>query len=341
MNNLMNLNESEVKFEQKNLKIRENMDSNIALYTRYLNSCLLKSEDTFNTTYKTYYDNMKLFLNYLNLYEVHININYTNIMSEEFQEDFTEIWERYCEYCIKKGNNRFTLRNKRVAVSTFFNWCVKRKKIMVNPFNYVDEIKVTEKDKVRESYFLTPQQIWQIKYVMKNTPKKYDLQDRLLFNIFIDSGCRISEIQSLKISQLDLNEMVFNDVRHKEGYIEPVIFFEETRDLIKEWLDYREENNIIHEYLFITNYNRSINRMSKEAIRGRVKKMGKIVDIPNFYPHSIRKTILNITGKQSQNVATALGHHKNVTVTIQHYMEKQKLKEIRTSLERIREISGL
>ena len=81
--------------------------------------------------------------------------------------------------------------------------------------------------------------------------------------------------------------------------------------------------------------------MSKETIRARIRKMGQIVGIKDFYPHSIRKTILNIAGKQSQSVAMALGHHKTVDVTIKHYMKKQQLKEIRSSLQQIREFSGI
>ena len=71
---------------------------------------------------------------------------------------------------------------------------------------------------------------------MKKDIKHFDIQDRLLFNLFLDSGARISEIYNLKLQQLDLGEMLFNNVRHKEGYIEPVIFFDDTKLLIKQWL---------------------------------------------------------------------------------------------------------
>ena len=117
--------------------------------------------------------------------------------------------------------------------------------------------------------------------------------------------------------------MLFNNVRHKEGYIEPVIFFEETKFLIKEWLQERTKKGINSEYLFITTYNKKVNQMSKETIRARIRAIGKIVGIEDFYPHSIRKSILNITGQQSETVAAALGHHKNTDVTREHYMKKR------------------
>lgn len=71
----------------------------------------------------------------------------------------------------------------------------------------------------------------------------------------------------------------------------------------------------------------------------QIKKI--LTDIDNFYPHSIRKSILNITGQQNENVAAALGHHKNIDVTREHYMKKKKLTEMRNTLLQIRTLAGL
>ena len=138
-----------------------------------------------------------------------------------------------------------------------------------------------------------------------------------------------------------MEEMVFNGVRHKEGYIEPVIFFQETKEILKTWKELRAKKCINNEYIFITQYNKTINHMSKETIRSRIRKIGKIVGIEDFYPHSIRKSILNITGQQSETVAAALGHHKSTTVTREHYMKKKKLTEMRNTLLQIRNLAGL
>lgn len=310
-------------------------EKNIEIYVRYLQSCIIKSQDTAGTTYKTYFDNMKLFFQYLKEHEGN-----RYILSSDTQKKFTDIWERYCSYCFSKGNSRVTVNKKRTACSTFFDWCLKRRLIKVNPFIYIEKLKITQADKRRNSYFLSASQIWEINYTMKRD-KKFDIQDLLLFNLFLDSGARISEIHGLKLEQLDIEEMVFNGVRHKEGYIEPVIFFEETKLLLKNWLNERQEKGVDNEYLFITNYNRKINHMSKETIRSRIRNMGKIVGIDDFYPHSIRKSILNITGQQSETVAAALGHHKNTNVTREHYMKKKKITEMRNTLLQIRNLAGL
>lgn len=310
-------------------------EKNIDIYVKYLQSCIIKSQDTVGTTYKTYFDNMKLFFRYLKEHEGN-----RYILSSDTQKNFTDIWERYCSYCFSKGNSRVTVNKKRTACSTFFDWCLKRRLIKINPFVYVEKLKITQSDKRRNSYFLTPQQIWEINFTMKNN-KKFDIQDKLIFNLFLDSGARISEIHGLKLEQLNLEEMLFTDVRLKEGYIESLIFFENTKFLIKEWLEDRKEKGVENEYLLITNYNKKINHMSKETIRSRVREIGKIVGINDFYPHSIRKSILNIAGQQSETVAAALGHHKNAAVTREHYMKKKKISEMRNTLTQIRNLSGL
>ena len=310
-------------------------EKNIEVYVKYLQSCIIKSQDTVATTYKTYFDNMKLFFRYLKEFEGN-----RYILSNDTQKNFTDIWERYCSYCFSNGNSRVTVNKKRTACSTFFDWCLKRRLIKVNPFIYVEKLKVTAGDKRRNSYFLTASQIWEINYTLKRD-KSFDIQDLLLFNLFLDSGARISEIYNLKWEQLDMEEMIFSNVRHKEGYIEPVIFFQETKDILKTWKELMAKKCIENEYIFITQYNKKINHMSKETIRSRIRKIGKIVGIEDFYPHSIRKSILNITGQQSETVAAALGHHKSTTVTREHYMKKKKLTEMRNTLLQIRNLAGL
>ena len=315
---------------------------NYDIYVRYIQSSILKSADTLNTTYKSYWDCMKLFFKYLYEYEGNPYILDINAIN-----NFTEIWERYSYYCLSNGNSKVTLNKKRTACSTFFDWCIKKKLLFINPFVYIDKLKITDADRRRNSYFLTPQQIWQIKYFLdygefvykeNNTKRKlrFDLQDRLIFNLFLDSASRISEVYGLTMQQLDLDNKCFVDVRLKEGYIEPVIFFEETQKIIEEWIKFRKDNNIESDYLLVTKYGNDYKHMNKETIRTRVKKIGLILGIPDFYPHSIRKTIINITGQQDEKLASEFGHHADTRVTRKHYMQKKNAEYLRKELENVR-----
>ena len=114
---------------------------------------------------------------------------------------------------------------------------------------------------------------------MQVESKKYDLQDRILWELFLDSACRISAIQNLKLEQLDLENGYFTDVKEKEGYIVNAFFFQKCKDLIKEWLEYRKNKEIKSEWFFITKYKNTYKQMTQGAIRGRIKKLGKILGI--------------------------------------------------------------
>lgn len=320
------------------ITLMENVNKkNWEAYKGYLTSKAIANKETVNTTYKTYFNNVKLFFQYLKLYE-----NNRYILSDDTQKIFIEIWERYVLLCISQGNNNQTIRNKRTAVSTFLDWCEKRDLIKLNPFRKIEQIKITESDKRRKSYFLNQKQIYEINFVMKYKEREFDIQDRLIFNLFLDSAVRISAGHSLKLSQLDLDNRCFRDVRHKEGYIKPVIFFEDTRDLLIQWIKERGKLGIDLDWLFITKYNGKYKQMSKETIRARVRKMGKIVGIDNYYPHSIRKTIINIiAGTGTVSDGAMLGYHKDTKVTSEHYIKEKEEKEVKMRLLELRKRAGL
>lgn len=310
---------------------------NWEIYYKYLTSKVIANKETTDTTYKTYFNNTKLFFRYLKKYE-----NNRYILSEDTINNFVEIWERYVMQCITKGNNNQTIRNKRTAISTFLDWAEKRDYIKLNPFRKIEHIKITQSDKRRQNYFLTQKQIYEIQFVMKYNSKKYDLQDRLIFNLFLDSAVRISAGHSLKLTQLDLDNRCFRGVRHKEGYIKPVLFFEETRELLIEWIKERDKLGIDLDWLFVTRYNGQYKQMSKETIRARVRKMGRIVGIENYYPHSIRKTIINIISSTGTvGDGAMLGYHKDTKVTTEHYIKEKEELEIKNRLLELRKRAGL
>jgi integrase/recombinase XerC len=244
------------------------------------------------------------------------------------------IMESYRNYCRGLGNSKRTLMNKTTAISTFYAWCVRRNKIKYHPFSEkLDRLRFTEKDKVRSSYFLTTEQILTVRLYMQVESKKYDLQDRILWELFLDSACRISAIQNLKMEQLDLENGYFKDVKEKEGYIVNAFFFQKCKDLIKEWLEYRENKEIKSEWLFITKYKNTYKQMTQGAIRGRIKKLGKILGIEDLYPHTLRKTAINlINNLAGLGLASSYANHSSSGVTSKHYIQKTSATEIRNTL---------
>ena len=284
-------------------------NKNWKIYKEYLNSCIARNEAVKNTTYRTYSNSMKQFIEYLKKYEKN-----KYLLSKDTLKSTVSILEKYIRHCREvKGNNARTINNKITAISSFYIWAVKRDLIATHPFrDKLDRLKVTDVENRRKSYYLSSKEIVEIQVKMKLS-EKYDLQDQIIFNLIIDTGCRISALHSIKISNLDLENGVIFGIVEKEQKIVEFAIFEETIELIKEWLKCRKNSA---EYLFVTKYRGIFKQMSKSTIRDRVRKIGKLVEIDNLYPHSLRKTSINLLAEVGGiDLASEFANHSGVDVT--------------------------
>lgn len=310
------------------------MNKNWKIYEEYLNSCIVRNESVKNTTYKTYANSMKQFIEYLKQYE-----NNCYLLNKKNAKNMVGILERYIRCCREKfNNNARTINNKITAISSFYIWAVKRDLVEVHPFrDKLDRLKVTDVEKRRKSYFLNSKEIMEIQVKMKLS-EKYDLQDQLIFNLIIDTACRISALQSIKLENIDLENGIITGIVEKEQKIVEFAIFEETIELIKEWLKCRK-NSV--EYLFVTKYRGIFKQMSKSTIRDRVRKIGKLVGIDNLYPHSLRKTSINLLAEVGGiDLASEFANHSGVDVTKKHYIKKTTAAERKSKLLKMRKKIG-
>lgn len=310
------------------------MNENWKIYKEYLNSCIARNEAVKNTTYRTYMNSMKLFIEYLKKYE-----GDRYLLSKDTLKSTVSILEKYIRHCREvKGNNARTINNKITAISSFYIWAVKRDLIAVHPFrDKLDRLKVTDVENRRKSYYLSSKEIVEIQVKMKLS-EKYDLQDQIIFNLIIDTGCRISALHSIKISNLDLENGIISGIVEKEHKIVEFAIFEETIELIKEWLRCRKSSA---EYLFVTKYRGIFKQMSKSTIRDRVRKIGKLVGIDNLYPHSLRKTSINLLAEVGGiDLASEFANHSGIDVTKKHYIKKKSARDRKEKLIQMRKKIG-
>lgn len=310
--------------------------NNLKKYDKYLKSNIIKNKEVEETTFKVYKNNFDQFLVYLS--EEWDNID---IYSEEFMEEAIDIMEGFMAFCQDTlGNNKKAINNKLAAISSFFHWSVKRKLIKYHPFDkQLDRMKGANDEHIINSYFLTLDEIKKIKEELNNDDSKYDIQDRILFNLSIDSANRVGAISKCTLSSMDLDNCVFTNIREKRGYRVEVIFEEETRDMIEEWLNYRKENldGLEVDSLFISKYGGEFRAMSKGTLQERIKNIGKIIGLEDFHAHCTRKTKANlvteITGDMS--LASELLHHKSLETTRQAYIKKRSLTETRNKIKEL------
>lgn len=156
--------------------------------------------------------------------------------------------------------------------------------------NQAQKIKGLPKEPVRtdeDSFFMTFDQIIRVK---EKLLEMGEIQLALLHMMMFDSGARRNEIAQIKKHNL-LNGNKTNIVVGKRGKTFPLVYLDDTKELIKLWLDKRGEDNI--ESLWIVGNGDKKREASYEMIYDWVLKIREILSEiegkqMNIFPHSYR-----------------------------------------------------
>jgi len=300
-------------------------------YEKYYQSCIIRNSDMKNTTYKVYKNYFYHFLCYLALF--HNNID---LYSKEFFDNAVDIMEGFISFCQETLKNHKKVINTKIsAVSTFYNWSLKRRLIDKHPFDkQLERLKYANDEKIINSYFLSNSQIDTIIKELESN-EKYDIQDQIIFSLMLDSANRIGAIEKLTLSSLDLSNMLFKNIREKRGYLVDVIFEKYTKELIEKWIDIRKGlDGLSVDSLFIVKHGDNFTPMSRSTIQNRINKIGQIIGIDDFHAHCIRKTRLNEIYENTGDLALAaeLGNHKSTETTRLSYIKPKSKIELRDKL---------
>ena len=322
-----------VKYFTEDRKSKINPD-NLKLYDRYLKSSILKNKDVETTTYKVYKNYMDMFLVYLS--EQWDNVG---LYDPELFKNSIDVIEGYMGFCQEVlHNNKKVINTKVSTISSFYLWSLKRRLIDRHPFDkQVDRMKGASDEKIINSYFLNDEEIEKVSQGITEE-NGYDIIDKLLWNIMLDSANRIGAIDNLKLSNLDIENCMFTDIREKRGYRVEVVVSEPTMQLIEEWLEKRKSmDNLEVDALFISNYGGEYRQMTKSTLQNRIKNIGKILGLEDFHSHCIRKTTLNnIYDKTGDlSLAAEMGNHKSTETTRSSYIQPKSKTEIRDKIKEL------
>jgi integrase/recombinase XerD len=156
--------------------------------------------------------------------------------------------------------------------------------------NYAKKVKGLPKEAVRtneDDFFLTFDQIMKLR---EELIKRDRLQDAVLLMVFFDSGGRRNEVfQVLKYNLLEGNRT--NVVIGKRGKKFSLVYLNDTKELIKQYLEQRGEDDIAS--LWISGKDESKKPITYNAIYDRIVSISKTLsEIEGkkieFFPHSLR-----------------------------------------------------
>lgn len=315
---------------------------NIKAYEKYLKSNVIKNKDVKDTTYKVYQ-------NYFNQFLVYLSEEWENVFihDDEFLENAVDVMEGFIGFCQDElGNNKKVINTKLSAVSTYFIWAVKRGIVETHPFDRkLDRMKGANDEKLINHYFLTQEEIDLVSKALaedfaKEKGRKYDIQHLLIWHIMIDSGNRNGAISKLTWSSLDMDNMVFEDIREKRGKMVEVPFEEESARLLNEWKEMRKDmDNLECDGIFTVKRDGEYRKMSQTSIYMRVRKIGEILGLDDLHPHCLRKTKGNRIVEETGDLTMAqmFLNHSDVSTTQKHYVKPKSKAELREKLKKLKE----
>lgn len=204
-----------------------------------------------------------------------------------------------------------TLDGMRRCYSSFFNWLTNEGIIAINPCLALPQIKY--KKTVRKPYTAI-----ELEKLRKNCGS---IRDLALVDFLYSTGCRVSEVAKLDITDVDFETMQCTVLG--KGNKERVVYLSEVATMhLKEYISSR---NDLSNALFV---GKGRERLSKNGIEAFLKRLGEKAGVENVHPHRFRRTLAtNLLDHDVaiQDVATILGHADLKTTQVYCYISQKNV----------------
>lgn len=199
-----------------------------------------------------------------------------------------------------------TVDNRRRNLSAFFSWLTREEYIQKNPMLRIAKIKSEKKVKMPFS----DDAVERMKCFAMAT--RNGKRDRALIEFMLTTGCRVSEIVKLDITNVNFLRM--EAVVHGKGNKERKVYIsDKAMYYLREYLAERNSNDMA---LFV---NKSGDRWSKQGIEKIIKSIAEKADVENAHPHRFRRTFATNAlrkGMPVQCLQRILGHQSLDTTMI-------------------------
>lgn len=286
------------------------MEQNLEKYKKYLINERKYPENTVDSYLSD--------LNSYNLYIKNNNLNYKTINKEQIRE--------YLKYLDTIKRAKSTISRTLSALRNFYTYLIKINVIEVNPYK---NIKNPKKDKKLPN-FLQHDELKTI-FDSIDMSTSLGLRNRLIIELLYATGIRVSELTSLKLSNIDISNQEIRILG--KGSKERIVFF---GDYAKHYLelylnearpDLLKKNK--SDILLINNSGKPLSRRGVELTVNEVVKKAALKH--NISPHVLRHTfatdLLN-NGADLKSVQELLGHESLSTTQIYTHITNDRLKSV-------------
>lgn len=233
------------------------------------------------------------------------------------QKNYTDMTVSDLRYFLAYEKNRGvsnrTLENTRVQISAFFSWLLDEELINKNPCRSITPIRYTKEVKLPFSTV----EIDAIRSVCKNK------KERAIVEFLLASGVRVSELCSIRISDINFDTLAVI-VREGKGSKQRTVYINELAS--KHLVEYLTTRNINGDYLF---YNKKKEALNPGGVRFLLKEIEDRAGINNVHPHRFRRTFatgLANRGMEIQEIGKLLGHSNLNTTLTYVYTSEEKIR---------------
>lgn len=213
-----------------------------------------------------------------------------------------------------RGISSETLEGLRQVFTAYFNWLHRENLIQWNPVANLGAIKRPKK--VKEIY--SDIDIEKLKQHCRS------LRDKAIISFLYSTGCRISEMIQLNVSDLDFQSL--ECMVTGKGDKQRVVYLDAvTGMIISQYLHERKDSE---DALFVT-LKPPYNRIRAGGVRTMLTKLGEDAGVMHVHPHKFRRTRatkLSDHGMPIQEIAAILGHEKLDTTMKYVVMNKTNIK---------------
>lgn len=239
----------------------------------------------------------------LQTYKLHLNI-FSEFTNKKIQNITKHDIFEYIEYRQETGNlQNSTLETIRAVLRSFFEWMKDEGIIKENPIAKMKPIK----NKRSVVKFLSIEELELTREYCK------DIREKALVETLYSTGCRLSELTSLDIDDLDFNNRNIKVLG--KGNKERVVFFSPKASFyLKKYLETRSDQC---DALFVTE-RKDHRRISNRGVQRIISSIGKKANVylhVHKFRHTLAMNLLN-SGTEITVVKDILGHDDLNTTSV-------------------------
>lgn len=292
---------------RKSLKTKGKSDNTINLYSRDITLYLEKVSN---------FDIDTPYTKFMQLFEKEKILNYFFELKNSYNKksDGVEINKLYR-----------TLNRKLSGFSKFLDFLVREKEIKENFLNGFDRTNIIKKNRevISRNYTKWIPEEELLNFVrdlignLKENPDKYNIQrDIMIILLLVFTGLRASELNKIRLIDLDLENDFIHNVRRKRGVISEIpIEKYYLKPLLLNYVNIR--SNLDHsgsEYLFTSKNGLAIDR---HLVYRSVSKFSKIFLGRKIHPHILRHTFATVMCMNGANISDVrdMLDHRNISST--------------------------